>query len=375
MASRGWRSTIEVRIAVPILVAFWGVDAAPLAAQSLETPATYRALDLAADFWPDPEAVSVVAGGPDTAIGIGNRCTGFIYQAAADIELTLTDDLGELFISAASTADTTLVVHAPDDTWHCSDDEVGVDPLVVLTSAEPGPYHIWVGTIEPDSASAVVFLSQVDPREGSRPAADEGHFGSGFFVSTSGHIVTNAHVVEGCDSITAIDHGPAELLVHDERVDLALLRVEGYAGAAAAFRADPPELGSDILLFGFPLADLLDGLSLTTGVVSSLSGLHGDRHTFLFTAPLQQGNSGGPLLDSHGLVVGVAEGKLDEIVEIGRSGSMPQNMNFAIQGVDVVAFLARNGVTAKRENGDAPLPRNELAARGAAVTLLLDCAA
>ncbi len=367
-----WR--LEPLVAVATLATLFGVDAGPSAAPDLATPATYRALSLAADFWPDPEAVSVVAGGADPAIGLGGRCTGFIHAAAADISLTLDDDLEALFISAHSPVDTTLLVHAPDDTWHCNDDTLGIDPLVALTSAGAGRYHVWVGTIEPEAATAVVFFSESDPRDGTEVVGESaGHHGSGFFVTPSGHLVTNAHVVEGCASITAVGHGPAELVATDAGADLAVLRVEGYAGPAATFQVDPPQLASDILLFGFPLAGLLDGLTVTAGVVSSLTGLQGDRQTFVFSAPLQQGSSGGPLFDRSGLVVGIAAGKLDEIVEIGRSGSMPQNINFAVQGGLVMAFLAANGVMANHARGDDELPRPEIAARGAAVTVLLDC--
>jgi S1-C subfamily serine protease len=376
MMCRHGTRRLEPLVVGATLAMLFGGDVGLSATPDLETPATYRTFSLEADFWPDPEAVSVVAGGADPAIALGSRCTGFIHAAAADISLTLDDHLEALFISAHASIDTTLLVHAPDDTWHCNDDTLGTDPLVALTPAGAGRYHVWVGTIEPESATAVVFFSETDPRDETEPVAESaGHHGSGFFVSTSGHLVTNAHVVEGCASITVVGHGPAELVAADAGADLALLRVDGYAGPAAAFQTDPPQLASDILLFGFPLAGLLDGLSVTAGVVSSLSGLDGDRQTFIFSAPLQQGNSGGPLLDSGGLVVGVAAGKLDEIVEIGRSGSMPQNINYAVRGDVVRAFLAANGVVASQAPGDDELPRQQIAARGAAVTVLLDCSA
>ena len=359
---------------------------APATPQALDVsaPPTYGSVELSAGFIPDPHIVALVAGGPDRVPTHGTACVGFVNAAAPDLDLHYRAGDYRLFIHVDSRADTTLVINAPDGSWHCSDDVLGLDPLVEFSAPGTGLYNIWVGTLDRDLPQALLLISERDPRDGSggpEAMAEARTSGSGFFVSTAGHLLTNEHVAGDCRTIEVAGHGAARLVLADADVDLALLQVEryaaadaGYPGAVAVIATSAPRLGADIVLLGYPLANLLGGsLNVTTGVVSGLFGLGRDERLFQLTAPLQQGNSGGPVLDEAGHVLGVAVAKLDEMLELERSGSLPQNINFAIRGNVVLDFLARADLAVATAGTSPSRSRTELSEVGAAITAQVLC--
>lgn len=167
-----------------------------------------------------------------------------------------------------------------------------------------------------------------------------GKTGTGFYVSTSGYVLTNNHVVSGCQSIQVNDLD-AVLLNSSEIPDLALLQVYGAKHFhPLEFSQSPVSLNEDITIAGFPYAGILNGLNITRGAVSSTGGLSGDSTMFQISAPSQPGNSGGAVVNSAGLVVGVVVAKLNPVIE----GNAPENVNFAIRGDLVKKFLQENGI-------------------------------
>ena len=126
----------------------------------------------------------------------------------------------------------------------------------------------------------------------------------------------------------------------DSQKDLALLRIKRQFPSPLNFRSDQRlRLGESITVLGFPLQGLLaSSLSLTTGSLSALAGLGDDADMFQFTAPVQPGNSGGPVLDQDGQVIGVVQSKLSTAAAA-FLGDIPQNVNFAIRGSVVRSFL------------------------------------
>lgn len=183
------------------------------------------------------------------------------------------------------------------------------------------------------------------PAAPADPPAENGpSSGTGFVVSATGDVLTNAHVVEDCARIT-IDSIPMTLVAADTTFDLALLRSPALAGApVASFAANPALLNSDVTVAGYPLAGLLGGLNVTRGAVTSLKGMAGDTTTMQISAPVQPGNSGGPVLNADGHVVGVVVSKLDVQFALDTTGDIPQNVNFAIRGEIAKLFLVQNGV-------------------------------
>lgn len=174
--------------------------------------------------------------------------------------------------------------------------------------------------------------------------------GTGFVVGAD-RVLTNHHVVNGCNrvSVRTADGRtldvPAPARVDVQR-DLALLSVPGDPGPPLPFRGGPAvRRGEAVVTYGFPLAGLLSsGPTLTTGEVSALSGYADNQSRFQVSAPVQPGNSGGPLLDRQGNVVGVVVATLNAARVAARMGDFPQNVNFAVKGSEALEFLRRAGV-------------------------------
>ena len=215
--------------------------------------------------------------------------------------------------------------------------------------------------------------------ETSSTAPTQAGSASGLFV-TRQIVVTNNHVVSGCSTIsgTTFDRqsGHGTLLAADQQNDLALIRFghEIRAPSVATFRAGRSiRAGKRITIAGFPLAGLLaSGVTVTTGVVSNLAGPNNDVRLLQISAPVQPGNSGGPVLDQNGVVVGMVVAKLDALMVARAIGDIPQNVNFAIKGSVVKAFLDAHNVryqTRSVGSGSAP----DVSALAQATTVFLQC--
>ncbi|MDP3414592.1 S1C family serine protease [Falsiroseomonas sp.] len=169
--------------------------------------------------------------------------------------------------------------------------------------------------------------------------------GTGFVVAPD-RVLTNQHVVDGCDRILARTPDgrwlaavpPAQV---DRALDLSILTIPGNPGPALAFRASPVvRRGESVVAYGFPLSGLLStDPKLTRGEINALGGIRNDQNNFQISAEVQPGNSGGPLLDMQGHVVGVVVAKLDS-----RRVQNVDNVNFAVKGEAAQAFLRRAGV-------------------------------
>ncbi|MCY4541691.1 MAG: trypsin-like peptidase domain-containing protein [Rhodobacteraceae bacterium] len=197
--------------------------------------------------------------------------------------------------------------------------------------------------------------------------------GSAFVVSDKGHLLTNAHVVEGCDSI-AVNGLRANVLKASGQIDLALIQARHLSGnQAAVFAQQPASLNLDIAVVGFPLGGILGGLNITRGTVSATKGLKGSESTMQISAPVQPGNSGGPVLDASGSVVGVVVAKLNAVKFAEETGDIPQNVNFAIRGRVAKQFLSQNGVKPLMARRASALDPIELGKRAQSITYLVEC--
>ncbi len=174
--------------------------------------------------------------------------------------------------------------------------------------------------------------------------------GTGFVVAP-GRALTNAHVIADCRTVRVRTAGGDELtarvIASDRDRDLALIEVPENAGPALAFRRDMNiRRGEGVVTYGFPLSGLLSsGPTLTTGEISALAGLADNPTHYQMSAPVQPGNSGGPVLDMGGNVVGVVVSKLNAGRIAARTGDIPQNVNFAVKGTEALEFLRTNRVT------------------------------
>ncbi len=197
--------------------------------------------------------------------------------------------------------------------------------------------------------------------------------GSGFFVSKMGHVITNAHVVKGCKKLTVGDNAnkqvPAEIVNIDGSNDLALLKLSSLEMASAEskfliqklsiavvplaskglLRSEDVRLGEKVLVAGYPYGDVFSNtIKVTSGIVSATRGAGDDTGQFQLDAAVQPGNSGGPIYDSGGNIVGVVISQLDKLKMAKAIGSMPENVNFGIKASTVKQFLISSGLPSKK---------------------------
>jgi S1-C subfamily serine protease len=164
--------------------------------------------------------------------------------------------------------------------------------------------------------------------------------GSGIIVADNGFVITNFHVVKNAKKIfvTASDNSKVEakLISFDEEKDIALLKINnkqfniGYTLNSAS-----SEVGEQIFVLGFPLINLMGSeIKVTDGIISSLSGFNNDYDYYQVSAAVQPGNSGGPLFDSQGNLIGIITAKY----------SQGENVSYALKSKIVFDFLKNNKV-------------------------------
>jgi S1-C subfamily serine protease len=178
--------------------------------------------------------------------------------------------------------------------------------------------------------------------------------GSGFFIGNKGYFVTNEHVVQ--------DKKYAKILIGEQVLeakvahiskasDLALLKVETKIQGLDVLMNDI-EIGTDIYAIGFPNPDIQGiEVKLTKGIVSSKRGINGDDTRFQIDAAIQPGNSGGPICDTSGRVLGVVVSTLDSIKVVEKTGAIPQNVNYSIKASELLAFLRSRSIEAQVNAG------------------------
>jgi TPR repeat protein len=217
------------------------------------------------------------------------------------------------------------------------------------------------------------------PRQERQPPVSPGQVkatGSAFLVSGIGDLVTNAHVVSDCRRLTLADGTLLTLGAYEPASDLALLRSASLAGRTALpLRSGKGiRLADSVIVAGFPLTGIVSpDLNVTTGNVSALSGPDGNRALFQITAPVQSGNSGGPILDQAGNLVGVVVSKLDAVLVANLTGDLPQNVNFGISLGTLQTFLDANDVDYTSQPATRELANASIAEAAKSATFQIVC--
>ena len=182
------------------------------------------------------------------------------------------------------------------------------------------------------------FVDEDSGREDTEivPAAS----GTGFFVSRNGHIITNHHVIDGCKAVKANFKGSeieAIILAIDKTNDLAILQAKITPKKVFSVSNEDVSLLEDIIVAGFPLGKRVSATIKThKGSVTALAGLGDNYSNFQTDATINVGNSGGPVIDQKGNVVGVAVALMP--VESG------QNIFFAVKSSTLKTFANSNGL-------------------------------
>ena len=217
-----------------------------------------------------------------------------------------------------------------------------------------------------------------DPPATTPPQGKGGSTGTGFFVSSQGHVLTNHHVVENCGAISVALEGnlslSARVIARDSKNDLALLTTSGLKPSAVPNLRTGVRLGESVFVYGFPLAGLLASSgNFTIGNVTAVAGLGDDTTMIQMSAPVQPGNSGGPVLDQHGNVVAVVVSKLNALRIAKVTSDIPQNVNFAIKSLIAMGFMEAGNVNASATASTAKLETTQIAERARTFTTQIRC--
>ena len=231
---------------------------------------------------------------------------------------------------------------------------------------------------------------QSQKKEINQSIAEKKDIGSGFYVSKFRHIVTNQHVVNQCNKITVGNsintQIPADLIASDKKNDLAVLQTISMEMASTDTKSFVQKLsiqvvpilsgglmrsedvvgGEQIYIAGYPLGNMVsDQMKLGDGIVSATKGMDNDVSQFIVSSDIKRGNSGGPVYDSKGNVVGVAVSRLN----VNRTDTI----NFAIKGSTVKQFLSAHNVPTKWSNRKKNITTQDLYKIASKQTVMVVC--
>jgi S1-C subfamily serine protease len=224
--------------------------------------------------------------------------------------------------------------------------------------------------------------SRVVLGEPSRPPTAEPKLaatGTAFAINKGGEFLTNYHVVKGCSSVRLRVAGaeqPGTIAYTDDRNDLALVRTRVNGIEPLRFREGGKGIrpADGVVALGFPYDGLLaTSPQVTTGTVSALAGMNDDTRELQLTAPIQPGNSGGPLLDFSGNVVGIVSSRINALAVAEATGTLPQNINFAIKSAIIQEFLEAHRVDYATGQSLTKLDPADVGEMATKSTVLLEC--
>jgi len=167
--------------------------------------------------------------------------------------------------------------------------------------------------------------------------------GTGFIITKDGYVLTCHHVIKGAARIEIAVEGktyPATLVRDDPNNDLALLKINGSFPAIGFSSDRSAKMGQEVFTIGYPNPGL-QGVSakFTEGTINSLTGFQDDLRFYQISIPVQPGNSGGALLDENGNILGVIVAMLDAKTTFKITGSLPQNVNYAVKSLYAQAMI------------------------------------
>ena len=193
--------------------------------------------------------------------------------------------------------------------------------------------------------------------------------GTGFAL-TNNYIVTNNHVVDGAETVSIqgvngdFNHKySAEVVATDKHNDLAIIKVKGVNISSAsipyAVKTGTSEVGEEVFVLGYPLTSTMgEEIKLTTGVISSKTGFQGDVSIYQISAPIQPGNSGGPLFDSKGNVVGIVSAKHKGAENVGYAIKTSYLKNLMESAVTTNILPQTNRLAGQNLSGKVKMAKN-----------------
>jgi S1-C subfamily serine protease len=229
------------------------------------------------------------------------------------------------------------------------------------------------------SIDEITFSCQKNGRGGRRDDDKSGsNSGTGYMVNSDGNVITNAHVVEECDSIYLKSEGynyKAHLIATDKVNDLAILDGAGDNLVPVKFRQGKGiRVAEGVVAIGYPYYGMLTtSPQTTTGTVTALAGIGDDSGQLQISAPIQPGNSGGPLFDMSGNVVGTIVSTMNVLAVARMTGTIPQNVNFAIKQSVILGFLNSKGISYALADSSRQLSAADVSELGVKSTVMVVC--
>ena len=194
--------------------------------------------------------------------------------------------------------------------------------------------------------------------------------GTGFALK-EGYIVTNYHVIEGAKSISIQgvngdfnNSFNATIIGSDKNNDLALLRITDssfvdFGIIPYTITSTPSDVGEEIFVLGYPLTSTMgDEIKLTTGIISSKTGFQGDVALYQISAPIQPGNSGGPLFDKNGNIIGIVSAKHAGAENVGYATKTPYLRNLIESCASTTIIPTTNNVSTLPLTGKVKSEKN-----------------
>lgn len=193
---------------------------------------------------------------------------------------------------------------------------------------------------------------------------------TGFFVDAVGTVVTSAEAVAGCGRVTIDEAYTANVRLIDEAAGIALLSpVDPLVPLAfAQFSQREPRRDSDVRVSGFSYQDTLTRPILTFGSLSELEGLNGEANLRRLSIRVQPGDTGGPVFDSNGAVMGMLLPRITDPTRM-----LPDDVNFAVSSEAIMAALERANLRGSLSRADATMPAEILTRVSADLTVLISC--
>ena len=218
--------------------------------------------------------------------------------------------------------------------------------------------------IESQPKKKKIVKSTEDPNK-IVPAAS----GSGFYITSSGYILTNNHVIEGCRKVSLTHNGKeiiANVIATDSANDLAILKSDVRPNRFYKLSQSDPKLLDDVIIAGYPLGKRVSSAIKTSkGSITSLAGYGDNYSNFQTDAALNQGNSGGPIMNDSGNVIGVA------VANFGKQSGV-ESFNFGIKSSTVKTFVSSNDINFT-VGSKSRLNNNQLSNLITNATIYLEC--
>jgi len=227
-----------------------------------------------------------------------------------------------------------------------------------VAATPPAPARV-VPPAPPPVAAAVAAPA---PTPQHAPAPAYSGSGSGVFVSSDGLVLTAEHVIDGAKSIEVQTRDgritTARVIAISRNMDLAILSTGLSAPSNFPVRLIRPNPGDRVFTVGYPVLRMLgQEPKISDGIINSATGWFNESGVMQISIPIQPGNSGGPVLTEDGQLVGIVTSSAALETFVKASGSLPQNVNWAMHSSLAVTLLGKDSPAGPKLTRDKAIER------------------